>query len=141
MSRRNRWLLGGAIMAGLVLAADLFSTGSAAEGRPPEVGGQAVPAKLFEIEFDRDYSVFCSFFREEPTVYRGCKILGFTGTKGTPSRGSGSGGFFGSSGSGSASDPGRRFEHWLVLRLADGRLAYVPPEAVRYIEESMPRAN
>ena len=25
---------------------------------------------------------------------------------------------------------------WLVLELADGRLAYVPPAAVRYIEQA-----
>ena len=28
------------------------------------------------------------------------------------------------------------FDHWLVLELADGRLAYIPPTAVRYIEQA-----
>jgi hypothetical protein len=31
---------------------------------------------------------------------------------------------------------GLSFDHWLVLKLADGRLAYLAPSAVKYIEEA-----
>jgi hypothetical protein len=107
--------------------------------RPPELGGQQVPAKVYEIRFDQKYDLFCSFYREEPTIYRNCKILGFTGRgeeSGGSSRASGSAGFVFSSGSGSASNYREYFDHWLVLELADGRLAYIPPDAVKYIEQA-----
>ena len=31
------------------------------------------------IQFDRPYDLFCSLYQEERTVFRNCKILGFTG--------------------------------------------------------------
>lgn len=142
MTRRGQLLLGGSVVAGLLLWAVLlvyFRTGGSSTPVAPErplLGGQAVPEKRFEIEFDRLYDVYCSFRAGEPTIFRGCTILGFTGEEPRSSRG-GSGfgsGFSGSSGSGSASSYSHYFDQWLVLELADGRRAYIPPTAVEYIE-------
>jgi hypothetical protein len=143
MSRRGGLFLCGSILAGLLFVAlciyVVISQPTHSEPRPPELGGQQVPAKVYEIQFDQKYDVFCSFFREEPTIYRGCKILGFTGRgeeAARAGRGSGSGGFVFSSASGSYSS--QYFDHWLVLELADRRLAYIPPNAVKYIEVAPP---
>ena len=140
MSRRGSLILGGGILAGLLFLA-LIINGVASQStpkapRPPELGGQQVPDKVYEIQFDQHYDLFCSFYPEEPTIYRNCKILGFTGGRTTPSRASGSGGISGFSGSGSASYYTEYFDHWLVLEMADGRLAYIPPHAIKYIEEA-----
>ena len=142
MSRRGCLILCGGILAVLMLSL-LFYYGvprtTPAAPRPPELGGQQVPAKVYEIRFDQKYDLFCSFYREEPTIYRNCKILGFTGggeESARSGRASGSGGFAFSSGSGSASYYREYFDHWLVLELADGRLAYIPPNAVKYIEQA-----
>ncbi len=101
---------------------------------PPELGGQRVPDRLYEIPFDRQYDVSCTFFGEEPTVFRNCKILSFTGG------GEKSGGKEHSFSAAGFSTPYERyFTHWLVLKLADGRLAYIPTTAVKYIEEAAAR--
>ncbi len=107
--------------------------------RPPELGGQKVPAKLFEVRFDQRYDIFCSFYEKEATVYRNCKILGFTGNdeeSEAAARESGSGSLGFSSASLSDYYPVRYFHHWLVLELSDGRLAYIPPNAVKYMEQA-----
>ena len=142
MSRRGHFFLWGGILAGLLIVNIVYwiSSPTAPAGlHPPEIGGQKVPAEHFEIRFDQKYDLFCSFYREEPTVYRGCLILGFTGSgegAGRPGRGSGSGGF--SLSSESASSYAKHFDHWLVLKLDDGRLAYIPTYAVKYIEQASP---
>jgi hypothetical protein len=100
-----------------------------------------VPDRLYEIQFDQEYDLYCSFYQEEPTVYRDCKILGFTGSgEGSDGAGrsAGSGSFSRRYGSGSASYDRGYFDHWLVLELADGRRAYIPPSAVRYVEQASP---
>lgn len=142
MSRRGCSVLCGGILTGLMLGLLLYyavpQTAPAAP-RPPEVGGQQVPTRAYEIQFDQKYDIFCSFYREEPTIYRNCKVLGFIGRGEEPAgsgRASGSGGFVFSSGSGSASSYREYFDHWLVLELSDGRLAYIPPNAVKYIEQA-----
>src|SRR3954467_15221862 len=132
MSLRGRLILGGGMVAGLLFVVLLFygiaSQSAPSAPRPPELGGQQVPDKVHEIRFDRHYDLHCSFYREEPMIFRNCKIIGFTG-RGEEStrsnRGSGSGGFSVLSGSGSASYHTEYFDHWLVLELADGRLAYI----------------
>jgi hypothetical protein len=93
---------------------------------PPEIGGQSAPAVVRQIDFGKRYDVHCSFFKDEPTVFRGCKVVGFTGrdVPGTEERSS-----FSSSSS-------RIFDRWLVLELSDGRLAYVPPTALKYLESA-----
>lgn len=146
MSRLGRSLIAGGLLACLFLLTALFfasaSRRAPATSRPPELAGQQVPARVYEIRFDQKCDLYCAFFRDEPTVYRNCKVLGFTGREEGSTRaerGSPSSGFAFSSGSWSGSYSGRRyFDHWLVVELSDGRLAYVPPTAVRYIEEASP---
>jgi hypothetical protein len=144
-SRRGSYILGGGILAGLLLLGVFIyavaSHSAPAGPRPPELGGQQVPEKVYEIHFDQKYDLYCSLFHEAPTTYRSCKILGFTGRGGesvSAGRAAGSSGFAFSSGSGSASSYAQYFDHWLVLELPDGRLAYIPPNAVKYIEEAKP---
>jgi hypothetical protein len=148
MSRRGRIILVGSSLAGLLIIISFAALISPIDGigsqsatqapRPPELGGQKVPDRVFDIRFDRRYDLSCSFYGGEATIYRNCTIVGFTG-RGEESTGSGRGlgiGVFSSpSGSGSASH-GNYFDHWLVLKLADGRLAYIPPGDVKSIEEA-----
>lgn len=142
MSRRGRSLLIGGLLFGLAIALVVIygvaSPHTPEAPRPPELGGQKVPEKVFDIQFDRPYDLFCSFYGPEPMVFRNCTIVGFSG-RGEDSarsgRTSGIGVFSSPSGSSSYSYQ-RHFEHWLVLRRADGRLVYIPPEAVKYIEEA-----
>jgi hypothetical protein len=148
MSRRRGFILAFGLLAGfLAIAGLLYKLGresSSPKPHPPELGGQKVPDTIFEIRFDVPYDLFCSFYSEERTIYRNCKILGFTG-RGEESarsgRSSGSSGFSGLSGSGSGYYSQQYFDHWLVLKLEDGRLAYIPPGAVKYIEEASPRSQ
>lgn len=145
MSRQGCLIVCGGFLAVLILSLLFYvavpSRKPPVTPRPPELGGQQVPARVYEIRFDQKYDLFCSFYQEEPTIYRNCKILGFTG-RGDGSAGSGRdagvGGFVLSSGSGSGSSSYDRefFDHWLVLELPDGRMAYIPPNAVRYIEQA-----
>lgn len=142
MSRRGRTILAGNLIAGLVIiVAFIYGVGSQSATRaprPPELGGQKVPDTVFDIRFDKKYDLFCSFYAEEPTIYHNCTIVGFTG-RGEESTRSGQSSGFGvfsvASGSGSTYYE-RYFDHWLVLKLADGRLAYIPPSSVKYIEEA-----
>ncbi|MGP0062915.1 MAG: hypothetical protein ACLQGP_04835 [Isosphaeraceae bacterium] len=144
MIRRKILILVGLLVLLLAIGVLMRWRGSRAAGpRPPELGGQRVPDAVFDIRFDRQYDLFCSFFGDEPTVYRNCKILGFTGRE-EPSEGVGTSGFgvfSGPSGSGSAYSYREFFDHWLVLKLEDGRLAYVPPGSVKYIEEASPKSR
>lgn len=148
MSRRANFIMGGGIVAGLLLVVLLIysvaSQNAPAPPRPPELGGQQVPAKVYKIPFDRKYDLFCSFYGDEPTTYRNCKILGFTAhgeeSPGS-SRAAGAGGFSSPSGSGSATYYTEYFDHWLVLELADGRLAYIPANAIKYIEQASPQVK
>ena len=142
MSRRGTLILAGgltaACLAFIVLISRINSRSTPVPPRPPELGGQRVPATIFEIRFDRRYDLHASMDRGEPALFRDCKILGFTGEgEDAGSSRAGSGGFS----SGSYSSRERYFEHWLVLELADGRLAYIPPSAVKYIEEAAPEGG
>ncbi len=47
--------------------------------------------------------------------------------------------FSGPFGSGSSYSYRGYFEHWLVLKQDDGRLAYIPPSAVKYLEQAAPK--
>jgi hypothetical protein len=33
------------------------------------------------------------------------------------------------------------FDRWLVLELSDGRLAYIPPSAIKYLEQASNQAR
>lgn len=142
MSQRGIALLVGCMTAGLfTIALLVYAVAPEPERRaprPPELAGQQVPNSVFDIRFDKRYDLFCSFFSEEPTIYHGCKFLGFTGRgeESNPSGRSGGGMFSSPSGSGSYYYDSRHFDHWLVIELKDGRRAYIPPESVKYIEEA-----
>lgn len=147
MSRRGVLFLVGCLPAGLLMIALLVYAVSSKTRhrapRPPELGGQQVPNSVLDIRFDKRYDLFCSFFREEPTIYHSCKFLGFTGrgeesTQSPPSLG---GMFSGPSRSGSYDSESRYFEHWLVIELKDGRRAYIPPTSVKHIEEASTKAE
>jgi hypothetical protein len=140
MSRTGCFILGGGLLAVAILSLLFYiaipSRRAPANPRPPALAGQRVPAQLYEIPFDQKYDLYCSFFREEVKEFRDCKILGFTGRDEEPA---GSGSLIFSSPSGSGSYSERYFDHWLVLELSDGRRAYIPLNAVRYIEQAAKR--
>src|SRR3954454_2404529 len=108
----------GVLIAGGVVAAAvaLGSRPQPAKVQPPEIGGQAAPDTVREIDFGKRYDAHCSFFGDEPTVFRGCKVVGFTG-RDAP-------GDEGTSYSSSRSTH-QFFNRWLILELSDGRLAYI----------------
>ena len=143
MARRKILLMGFGILVAMTIFVVIGQSmrSGPPNPRPPELGGQRVPEVLFDIRFDRDYDLFCSFFSDEPTVYRNCRIQGFTGSEQSSEARHPSGfGVIGvASGSASGYSYRNHFDHWLVLRLEDGRLAYVPPGAVKYIEEALPK--
>jgi len=147
MTRKGVLILAGTLLAGLLFVVfvwGLAQSSAPAAPRPPELAGQQVPNAVHEIRFDRTYDLYCTFFRDEPTTYRGCKILGFTGRGGQKSVQASAPefvGFSNPSGSGSAYGSGRYFEQWLVLELADGRKSFIPPGSVRYIEEASPETK
>lgn len=144
MARKGTLILAGGLLAGLLFAAFVWGLAPRPAPGPPELAGQKVPNAVHVIRFDRKYDLYCTFFRDEPTTYRGCKILGFTAS-GKEKSGQASApefvGFSSPSGSGSAYASGRHFEQWLVLELADGRKCFIPPGAVRYIEEASPETK
>lgn len=116
-------IAGGAVVASIALTA----RPQPSKVQPPEIGGQAAPAAVREIDFGKRYDAHCSFFGDEPTVFRGCKVVGFTG-RDTPGE---EGTSYSSSGS-----THQFFNRWLVLELSDGRLAYIPPADLKYLESA-----
>jgi hypothetical protein len=144
MSLRGKLITAGLVVGGLVALSLLFWALAPGAPRPPELGGQQVPDTVYEIPFDRQYDLYCSGYGNEKfTVHRNCQILGFTGRGEENSRGRRGSAFIGFSGlSGSGvSSYAEFFEHWLVLKLPDGRLAYIPPNSVQFIEESSPKGK
>lgn len=128
MSKRTILILAGCVLVALlVTVATLFAVWPRpTAAKAPEIGGQSAPAHIREIDFSRRYDAYCSFFGSEPTVFRGCKVVGFTGPDSAAEEGLGL-----------SSGYGRRyFDRWLVLELSDGRLAYIPPSALKYLEVS-----
>lgn len=117
------YLILGAVLAVAAIPICFFVLRRPPEVQPPEIGGQQTPASVREIDFTQRYDVHCSFNDKEPTVFRGCKVVGFTGPD-APTGG-------GLSGSLSAR---QYFARWLVLELSDGRLAYIPPASLKYLE-------
>lgn len=122
----------GGIVVGVVVTVmgvyAITSRGNRDVSRVPELGGQPVPEQLIEIEFDQRYDVHTSVYGVEPMTLTNCKIMGFTGRKGTAQSQS--------SGSSGLSSSLKHFDHWLVLEQADGRLLYLPADSVRYIEQT-----
>ena len=91
-----------------------------AEPQPPEIGGQRAPSLVREIDFTRRYDAHCAFLEKEVTVFRGCKVVGFTGPATPGKESSGRGDSFSSSGG------YHHFDRWLVLELSDGRMTPCP---------------
>jgi hypothetical protein len=120
-------------LVGLVLGAGTLAFGvSTLAPRPgppqaPTVGGQPVPSSAFAIDFTKRYDLHCSGYSSTPTIIRNCKILGFTGP-GEQTRPSVSLPF--------VSTAGQYFTAWLVLELEDGRLAYLSPHCIQFVEET-----
>ena len=136
----NRWLTIPAILC--VVAASvalgfcislLNSPKRVEQPTPPVIGGQQVPNAMYEIRFDKRHDVHCIIFDRETTVFRGCKVLGFTGREEAAPA---TGGF--SSGYGRFQ---KFMDQWLVLEHADGRRTYVPSGSLKYLEESDEKAE
>ena len=101
----------------------------------PEIGGQPVPEEVVEIAFDQRYDVHTSIYGVEPLTFLNCKIVGFTGKRGSSGASPTNPGMF----SGSGSSYRDHFDHWLVLEQADKRYLYLPPNSVKYIEQAAPQ--
>jgi hypothetical protein len=132
MSRKWLLLAAGCLVGSVAVVVSFIASSSRpkpAESQPPEIGGQKAPSLVREIDFDKRYDAHCAFFEKEPTVFRGCKVVGFTGPANPGREPSGRGDYFSSSGG-----YYHHFDRWLVLELSDGRHAYIPPNALRYLE-------
>ena len=93
--------------------------------------GATGPDKLVHPARGTRYDVYCLLFPNQPSVYRDCRVLGFTDDGPEKSFSSKSAGAY------------RHgwFQNWLALEMSDGRMAYIPGDTVRYIEESTGRAT
>ena len=92
----------------------------------PSIGGQNVPQKTFQIDFNRRYNVICSGYqaRKDAVTYENVSILGFVGSA-DPSRNT----------RGLSSYSYGYFNYWLVLELEDKRKVYLPSSSISIIEE------
>ncbi|MCU0702573.1 MAG: hypothetical protein MUF18_01115 [Fimbriiglobus sp.] len=88
--------------------------------QPPSIAGQQAPSQVRGMDFGLRYDVHCSFGDRESTIFRGCKVVGFTGPDQLPGKFGGSSLVY--------------FDRWLILELNDGRLAYIPPTSLKYLE-------
>ena len=91
-----------------------------------EAAGRPGLNMLMSVPLHKRYDLYCALFPETTTVYRNCQILGLTGVDDDDT------------GSFSKRIEPRRewFDGMLVLQMSDGRLAYVPPNAVKYFEQT-----
>jgi hypothetical protein len=85
-----------------------------------------VPAQRFQLDLEKRYDLFVDRSGGNTQVFRGVKILGFTGpdqdgSDGNPKSGSSGYSFF---------------DRWLVAEQAGGRRVYIPPHGIYAIEES-----
>jgi hypothetical protein len=92
--------------------------------KPPKVAGTRAPNRVLSVGFDRPHDYHFHFQESgEPLVFRRCTLVGFTtpieDPHDVPSYGE------------------AQYDRWLVLKRPDGRLVYVPRNALRYIEESV----
>jgi hypothetical protein len=117
---KSRILLFVGLAIALLVGWGIWSASQPRQVLPPAVAGQQAPAQVQDIDFTLRYDVHCSFADREATVFRGCKVVGFTGPDSQPGKFSGSSVGY--------------FDRWLVLELNDGRLAYIPPNSLKYLE-------
>ena len=122
--------MGSVLVVGTLIAAVTALARSSTALHPPTIAGQAAPAQVVAIDFGKRYDLHCALGGsalgggDKLTVYRRCKIIGFTAE--------GQSGSAGSYGPSSAS----YFSAWLALELPDGRRAYLPPSSLKDMEES-----
>jgi hypothetical protein len=122
MSTRGRILLFVALAVVILGGGAIWLALQPRQTQPPAIGGQQAPSQVRQIDFTLRYDVHCTFADREATVFRGCKVVGFTGPDAPAGK-------FGGSSFG-------YFDRWLVLELSDGRLAYIPPTSLKYMETS-----
>ena len=95
--------------------------------RPPKVAGTRAPNQILSICFDRPHDYHFQFGQfagsEEMAVFRSCILVGFTTPIDDPHD--------------VPSHEEAWYDKWLVLKRTDGRLVYVPRNALKYIEESV----
>lgn len=94
--------------------------------QPPKVGGTRAPDQVQSIDFQQPHDFHFRFYNGGEKIYRSCLLIGFTTPVNNDGARIGGGNEWGG------------HDRWLVLRQADGRLAYVPREGLLYIEESQP---
>ncbi|HCN75572.1 MAG TPA: hypothetical protein DIT13_00075 [Verrucomicrobiales bacterium] len=101
----------------------LASCSAPAPQKPPQVAGQPVPDRNVVLDFTKRYNLE---YREgdETRKIQNCRIQGYTGEAVRDATGALSKSYYGD------------FGRWLVLELADGRLACLPGSRVSYLEES-----
>jgi hypothetical protein len=112
------FVLGGFVA--FVLAVYLYLSSASRGERQPVVAGQQVPQTVHTIDFAKRYDLVIRGYGGEGFVYRNCRIVGFTGGRQEAS----------------GSDSYQGWNRWIVLELADGRLAYIPPSNVFSIEQT-----
>ena len=112
------FVLGGFVA--FVLAITLYVSATSRGERPPVVAGQQLPQTIHKIDFSKRYDLVIRGYAGDNLVYRNCRIVGMTGDHQLSS----------------GSDSYQTWDRWIVLELADGRLAYVPPNNVFIIEQA-----
>jgi len=112
------WLFLGSILGVAAMGALFFAVAVLREPRPPRLAGQATPDQLVRIDFEKRYDLYCSSSQGEATVFRGCRVLGFTGQQADDE-----------------SDYAPKVS-WVVIELADLRRAYLPVHLIRWFEET-----
>src|SRR5690348_15440472 len=89
MTVRKKMILGGVVAAvllvGILVASVTALARSSATPHPPIVAGQTAPTKVVPIDFGKRYDLHCALRTDQLTVYRNCKIIGFTGQDGKDS--------------------------------------------------------
>jgi hypothetical protein len=91
--------------------------------RPPKVAGSRVPNRVVYIGFDRPHDYHFRFHGTgDALVFRGCVLVGFTTPSEDPY---------------DVASPGEAwYDRWLVLKRPDGKLVYLPRNALLYMEEA-----
>ena len=97
------------------------------EQKPPQIGGESVPAEHFKIDFSKKYDIYISRYSgDKPLMFPNSRFLGYTGDEVVDSKGLSSKAYSG-------------FTRWLVIELTDGRKAYISSSSIERLEE--PRAE
>lgn len=130
MARNRVLLLSGALSVIFFLAGYVVASAAGTKrpdtAPPPDIGGQPAPNVPLQIDFNKRYDAHCSLIVQGATVFKNVKIVGFTGSKEKQVNTEYS----------LSSSREKYFEQWLVLEMPDKRLVYIPPSALKYLEET-----